>query len=190
MLHLHQQFFELQCFIAYESKTYLQCFIVLHWKLFCRVDTTMLEFQSKYFPCIKQASRFAMFHCTWIEPCLAGLACTHSSLSNYIRLPHFMCCSVCRTMFDSAYTYNDKNLKLTSLSLIASCNIIWSALIFKGLKHFSCLLFLKIAFIFNLLVLHLCKELLTPTSDCHQNIDQFDPCQPIYWLIVLNDKCF
>ena len=34
--------------------------------------------------------------------------------------------------------------------------------------------------IFNLLVLHLCKELLTPTSDCHQNIDQFDPCQPIY----------
>ena len=84
-------------------------------KLICRVDTTMLEFQSKYFPCIKQASRFAMFHCTWIEPCLAGLACTHSSLSNYIRLPHFMCCSVCRTMFDSAYTYNDKNLKLTSL---------------------------------------------------------------------------
>ena len=77
----------------------------------------MLEFQSKYFPCIKQASRFAMFHCTWIEPCLAGLACTHSSLSNYIRLPHFMCCSVCRTMFDSAYTYNDKNLKLTSLFL-------------------------------------------------------------------------
>ena len=115
LLHLHQQFFELQCFIAYESKTYLQCFIVLHWKLFCRVDTTMLEFQSKYFPCIKQASRFAMFHCTWIEPCLAGLACTLSSLSNYIRLPHFMCCSVCRTMFDSAYTYNDKNLKLTSL---------------------------------------------------------------------------
>ena len=115
MLHLHQQFFELQCFIAYESKTYLQCFIVLHWKLFCRVDTTMLEFQSKYFPCIKQASRFAMFHCTWIEPCLAGIACTHSSLSYCIRLPHFMCCSVCRTMFDSAYTYNDKNLKLTSL---------------------------------------------------------------------------
>ena len=63
---------------------------------------------------------FAMFHCTWIEPCLAGIACTHSSLSYCIRLPHFMCCSVCRTMFDSAYTYDDKNLKLTSLGPIRS----------------------------------------------------------------------